>query len=222
MTCAIFACARVRACVSRAGEDELEKALLQAVLQQYEALQLGHGASFGCSPASISAASPQSPAPLTASRTTGTSLPVSRSLKLAVQWARVDVMRDVVDKILSQPSRYQAMQQLKWAMQTSLEAKRAPIVALLLESDAVSLADVDVCSLYAHCDGGAHSTGMSETLRAFQQMPHNLRKLSASRKIALFREHVLSLIEGTHAATEDAPQTRDEPTEWPNLLPHAL
>ena len=87
------------------GEEALEKVLLQAVLTQYKMDPAAAHAPLAGRPSPSGGAGSfaATPSPGTTSRHGGAS--VSRSLRMAVQWARVDVMESVIAELLAQSGR---------------------------------------------------------------------------------------------------------------------
>ena len=80
-----------------------------------------------------------------------------------------------------------AAKQLQSAYQRYLETFGSQSgISSLVSSSVVSLSEVDVTMLFKNCGSGAHSGGLSENLGAFQAMPHDLRKLSAAQRAALY------------------------------------
>ena len=156
---------------------------------------------------------------------TSSRLRLDRSLRLAIQWDRVDVLRDLLnqreDAVLavrseaenfgapayagaatggSRRSRMRRAEMelerdLQSGLQLSLELDKPPAVELLLEH-AASLGRVNLCVLYAQRGGGHLGVfSQSKDLKDLTKLPVNLRKLSSAEQVDIFRKYVVPFLD---------------------------
>ena len=209
------------------ADSDIDAAILRAILRKQESekdnahsprTKDGRGGQVRFNSAHQSGMSPGSP------HDGGGKFQLDRSLRLAVQWGRVDVLRELLEKreneqIISAGSctrlerarrEDQMSDDIQAALQQALEQARVDIAQILLRHRA-ELGRVNLCVLYSRpeCDRLGLFTN-SPSVRSLHALPTNLRRLDSEQQLHLYKEHVLPFLADLLPGVKEAFDRREK------------